>query len=206
MTRRGNYRANFGQRIGLYDRKVRARLADKRVTWIHAVSVGEVAIALKLAARLKELDADLFCVLTTTTTTGFSFAQKNAPSWIEVMYNPIDFWPVIRRAFAVIKPLQIILVEAEVWPNLASQARKRGIPLALANARLSLRSERRFRRFRFFVAPIFRQLDLVCVPEQEDVARWRRLGVERKPYRGHGQHQVRHRANKRATTAAHVSF
>ena len=46
MIRRGNYRANFGQRIGLYDRKVRTRLADKRVTWIHAVSVGEVAIAL----------------------------------------------------------------------------------------------------------------------------------------------------------------
>lgn len=178
MTRRGNYRANFGQRIGLYDRNVRARLADKRVTWIHAVSVGEVAIALKLAARLKQLDADLFCVLTTTTTTGFSFARKNAPSWIEVMYNPIDFWPVIRRAFDVIKPAQIILVEAEVWPNLTAQARARGIPLALANARLSRRSEKRFLRFRFFVAPIFRRLDLVCVPEEEDVPRWRRLGVD----------------------------
>ncbi len=177
MTRRGNYRANFGQRIGLYGRKVRARLADKRVTWIHAVSVGEVAIALKLAARLKELDAALFCVLTTTTTTGFSFAQKNVPPWIEVMYNPIDFWPVMRRAFVVIKPLQIVLVEAEVWPNLVAQARKRGIPVALANARLSGRSEKRFLKFRFFLAPIFRQLDLVCVPEQEDVARWRRLGL-----------------------------
>jgi 3-deoxy-D-manno-octulosonic-acid transferase len=178
MTRRGNYRANFGQRIGLYSRKLRARLANHRVTWIHAVSVGEVAIALKLATRLKQLDADFFCVLTTTTTTGFSFAQKNTPTWIEVMYNPIDFWPIIRRALDVIKPVQIILVEAEVWPNLASQSRKRGIPLALANARLSFRSEKRFRRFRFFVAPIFRQLDLVCVPEKEDVPRWRDLGLD----------------------------
>ena len=121
------------------------------------------------------------------------------------MYNPIDFWPVIRRAFAVIRPIQIILVEAEVWPNLASQARKRGIPLALVNARLSLRSERRFRSFRFFVAPIFRQLDLVCVPEQEDVPRWRRLGVGESHIAVTGSIKY-DRRNKRATTAAHVSF
>ena len=54
-----------------------------------------------------------------------------------------------------------------------------GIPIALANARLSPRSERRFRRFRSFVAPTFRLLDLVCVQEPEDVDRWADLGVER---------------------------
>ena len=177
MTRRGNYRAKFGQRLGFYDDKVRARLAGKRVTWMHAVSVGEVAVALKLAARLKHLDADFFAVLTTTTTTGFGVAAKNSPPWIEVMYNPIDFWPVVRRAFRVLRPVRLFLIEAEVWPNLVAHARHARIPIALANARLSPRSERRFRIFGFFVAPIFRQLDLVCVPETEDVSRWRALGV-----------------------------
>jgi 3-deoxy-D-manno-octulosonic-acid transferase len=177
MTRRGNYREKFGQRLGFYDDNVRARLAGKRVTWMHAVSVGEVAVALKLGSRMKQLDGDLFCVLTTTTTTGFAFAAQNSPPWIEVMYNPIDFWPVMRRAFGVICPAEVILIEAEVWPNLVAQAHKRDIPIAVANARLSPRSERRFQIFRFFVAPIFHQLDLVCVPEPEDVARWRALGV-----------------------------
>jgi 3-deoxy-D-manno-octulosonic-acid transferase len=177
MTRRGNYREKFGQRLGLYDANVRARLAGKRVTWMHAVSVGEVAVALKLASRLKQLDSDLFCVLTTTTTTGFAFAAKTAPNWIEVMYNPIDFAPVTRRAFSVIRPIQIILIEAEVWPNLVALARARDVPIALANARLSRRSERRFRAFRFFVASIFYQLDLICVPEPEDVSRWVALGA-----------------------------
>ena len=177
MTRRGNYREKFGQRLGFYDDKLRARLIDKRVTWMHAVSVGEVAVALKLAARLKELDPELFCVLTTTTTTGFTFASKESPDWIEVMYNPIDFWPVTRRAFNFIRPTRLILIEAEIWPNLVAEARRRAVPIALANARLSPRSERRFRKFRFFVASIFRQLDLVCVPEQEDVGRWSALGV-----------------------------
>ena len=177
MTRRGNYREKFGQRLGFYDDKLRDRLIGKRVTWMHAVSVGEVAVALKLAARLKELDPELFCVLTTTTTTGFTFASKESPDWIEVMYNPIDFWPVTRRAFNVIRPTRLILIEAEIWPNLVAEARRRAVPIALANARLSPRSERRFRKFRFLVASIFRQLDLVCVPEQEDVDRWIALGV-----------------------------
>ena len=179
MTRRGNYREKFGQRLGLYDDTLRDRLLGKRVTWMHAVSVGEVAVALKLAARMKEFDRELFCVLTTTTTTGFTFASKESPDWIEVMYNPIDFWPVTRRAFNIIQPTMLILIEAEIWPNLVAEARRRAIPIGLANARLSPRSERRYRKFRLLVASIFRQLDLVCVPEQEDIDRWTALGVPR---------------------------
>ncbi len=177
MQRRGNYCEKFGQRLGIYDDRLRTRLSRRSVTWIHAVSVGEVAVGLKLAARLKELDPNFFCVLTTTTATGFAFAAKESQDWIEVMYNPLDFWPVMRRAFKIIRPVRIILVEAEIWPNLVAEAHARSIPIALVNARLSPRSERRFRKFRFFVAPVFRQLDLVCVPETEDVARWSALGV-----------------------------
>ena len=179
LLRRGNYRHKFGQRFGVYDRDVQARLASHRCTWIHAVSVGEVAIALKLCAKLSELDPEIFCVLTTTTTTGFAFATREAGERMEVLYSPLDFWPIMRRAYAVIRPIRVILVEAEVWPNLAAEARERGVPLALVNARLSQRSERRFRRFLFLVAPTFRCLDLVCVQEPEDIERWIALGVPR---------------------------
>jgi 3-deoxy-D-manno-octulosonic-acid transferase len=179
MIRRGGYREKFGQRLGIYDGEVRNRLLNQRSTWLHAVSVGEVNIALKLASALRALEPDLHCVLTTTTTTGFALARKNAPPWIEVMYTPLDYWPIMRRAFSVIRPARICLIEAEVWPNLACEAHTRRIPLALVNARLSPRSERRYRRFRFFVAPTFRLIDLVCVPERQDVERWAALGVPR---------------------------
>jgi 3-deoxy-D-manno-octulosonic-acid transferase len=182
MVRRGGYREKFGQRLGIYDRDLRERLScshEKRSTWLHAVSVGEVMIALKLIQQLRTLEPDVHCVLTTTTTTGFALANKNALPRIEVMYTPLDFWPVMRRAFSVIRPARIVLVEAEIWPNLAAEAHARRIPLVLVNARLSPRSERRFRRFQFLVAPTFRLLDLVCVQEPEDVDRWHRLGVER---------------------------
>ena len=179
LARRGNYRHKLGQRFGFYDKEVRARLRGHRCTWIHAVSVGEVAIGLKLAAKLRELDPQFFAVLTTTTTTGFQVATAQATEGLEVLYKPLDFWPIIRRAFAVVRPVRIILVEAEVWPNLAAEARNRRIPLALVNARLSKRSEARFHRFHSLIAPTFRCLDAVCVQEHEDVERWAALGVAR---------------------------
>ncbi len=177
MFRRGGYREKFGQRLGFYGVGVRARLSERRSTWLHAVSVGEVAIALKLAQALRGLEPDWPIALTTTTTTGFAFARMNAPAWIAVMYSPLDFWPIMRHAFAVINPARIVLVEAEVWPNLVAFAHSRRIPIALVNARLSPRSEKRFRRFRFFIAPFFALLDLVCVQEPEDANRWSAIGV-----------------------------
>jgi len=179
MIRRGGYREKFGQRFGVYGRELRVRLEKRRSTWLHAVSVGEVNIALKLSRALRALEPELCCVLTTTTTTGFALARRNAPPWIEVLYTPLDYWPIMRRAFSLIRPSRVVLVEAEVWPNLVAIAHQRGIPTILANARLSARSERRFRRFRLLLAPTFRLLDLVCVQESGDVQRWVAIGVAR---------------------------
>ena len=178
MLRRGNYREKFGQRLGYYDREARARLSGNRRTWVHAVSVGEVMIALKLVATMKQMEPALQIALTTTTTTGFALARQQAPAWMEVLYTPLDFWPIMRRAFALIRPNRLILIEAEVWPNMTALAERRKIPIALVNARLSPRSERRYRTFRFFVRPFFQKLNLVCVQEREDVARWQSLGVK----------------------------
>jgi len=199
MIRRGGYGEKFGQRLGIYDCELRVRLSKQKSTWLHAVSVGEVNIAMKLAKALQALEPDLHCVLTTTTTTGFALANKNAPAWIEVMYTPLDYWPIMRRAFAVIRPTRIVLVEAEVWPNLVALAHERRIPTILVNARLSPRSERRFRRFRFFVAPTFRRLDLVCAQEPDDVDRWVVIGVARDRIRAVGS--IKYDPNGRDQTA-----
>ena len=177
MFKRGQFREKFGQRFGVYSDPVRQKIAGGTWIWIHAVSVGEVLIALKLAQKMKSLQPDLRVALSTTTTTGFALASKSSQPWLEVIYNPIDFPPFIHAALDLIRPSQIILVEAEVWPNLAVNARQRGIPLALVNARLSPRSESRFRRFQFFTAPIFQLLNSICVQEPEDLARWKSLGV-----------------------------
>ena len=177
MLRRGKYRHKFGQRFAIYSRRVRKRLHGGGRTWVHAVSVGEVLIAMKLIRRLREREPERRFVLSTTTSTGFALANEQRSEWLEPIYNPLDFFAFTRQALDLIRPDQIVLVEAEVWPNLVCQARARGVPIALVNARLSPRSESRFRTFRAITAPLFNRLDVICVQEPEDVDRWRSLGV-----------------------------
>ncbi len=179
MLRRGKYRHKFGQRFAVYSTNVRTRLSARPRTWVHAVSVGEVLIALKLIDRLREREPDRAFVLSTTTSTGFALANSHRSDWLEPIYNPLDFILFTRRAIALIRPPQLILVEAEVWPNLVAGVRAKGGRAILVNARLSPRSESRYRRARWITGPIFNTLDAICVPDPEDIDRWQTLGVRK---------------------------
>ena len=179
MLRRGKYRHKFGQRFAIYSPRVREKLARGGWTWIHAVSVGEVLIAQKFIRELKRREPDLHVVLSTTTSTGFALASTEKSDWLEPIYNPVDFLWTVRGALRLIRPRRLILVEAEIWPNLTAEAKAQGATLALVNARLSARSESRYLRVRGLVGPIFNQLDLLCVQEEADATRWAALGVDR---------------------------
>ena len=179
MLRRGKYRHKFGQRFAIYSAGVLEKIQNTGRVWIHAVSVGEVNIALKLIQSLREHDPSLTFVLSTTTSTGFKLAATRKTAWLEPIYNPLDFLPVSRRAVRIIQPRALILVEAEVWPNLVCEVRRSGAKTALVNARLSPKSERRFRAIRWLAAPLFNQLDLLCLQEQSDLERWTSLGIIR---------------------------
>lgn len=178
MLRRGKYRHKFGQRFAIYSARVRQKLSPGGWTWVHAVSVGEVLIALKLIREMKEQDPDLRVVLSTTTSTGYVLANRQRCEWLEPIYHPIDFYWIARRAIRLIRPKLMILVEAEIWPNLTAEAKAQGARLVLVNARLSARSEKRYRLIRWLAAPIFNQLDLLCVQDPVDRERWKSLGVK----------------------------
>src|SRR5204862_8368668 len=139
----------------LYLPEDRARLAAHRWIWIHSISVGETFLALKLARQIHADRPEARILLSTTTTTGFALVQENAADWLEPLYNPVDFRPIVRRALDLLRPERIILIEGEAWPNLLAESWRRGISVSLANARLSPQSERRFRRFRAWTGPIF---------------------------------------------------
>jgi len=179
MLKRGNYRHKFGQRFAIYSRRVRVRLRrlSGRCVWVHAVSVGEVLIALKFIEQLRKTQPELPIVLSTTTSTGYALASRHPASDLEVIYHPVDFWLSTSSAMSLIRPLALIMVEAEIWPNLTHAAKAQGARLALINARLSPRSERRYRRVRSLIGGLFRQLDWVGLQDAEDVERFTRLGA-----------------------------
>ena len=145
MLKRGNYARNFGQRFGLYSRRLRARFTEDSWTWIRAVSVGEMDMALRLLAELKKQDPTLKAVISTTTSTGYSLGVRHANErdWIEVIYSPIDFYPIVKHCLRMVRPRAVILIDSDLWPSFLAVARTSGFPVFLANARLSHRSEKR---------------------------------------------------------------
>jgi 3-deoxy-D-manno-octulosonic-acid transferase len=185
MRRRNGRWRDLAQRVGCFDedtKKTINALPQRERFWVHAVSVGEVGVAKKLITRLLKTHADLGIVLSTTTPTGHALAAELAAQHtgrVVAIFSPVDLPGVGRLMLERIQPTQLVLVEAEVWPNLTAAAERLGIPVSLVNARLSPRSERRYRKFRRFVGPIFGMLKQILVQEEDDIARWESFGVER---------------------------
>ena len=175
LLRRGDYQRCFGQRFGRYSPEVRARLAGGKRIWIQSISVGETMVALKLAHKIKALRPESKLVISATTSTGFAIAAKNQSDWLEAIYNPLDAPLFVGRALALIDPSQLVIIEG-MWPNLLAMTKRRGAPVSLV-ARLSPRSEARFKKFRWITGPCFRLIDKIFVQEPEDIGRWEQMGA-----------------------------
>lgn len=185
MRRRGGYGGRFWERLGFFRADVKARLHAGRgqAWWIHAVSVGEVNVARKLIAEIQRREPERPLVLSVTTCTGRAVAEDNAVPGVTVIYSPLDFGWVVRAVLRCVQPQRYVLMESELWPNLVRRATLRGIPVMLANARLSPRSERRYLKWRTLAEPVFSMLSRVLVQENADVPRWAALGVPRERIR-----------------------
>ena len=177
MCRRGGYRKGFFERFGRFSNDLRAKLLARRRIWIHAVSVGEMFIAMRIARDLRARNPGLAFIFTVTTSTGRAVAEKQLEKDDVLLYFPVDLPWAVRRVLNAIQPLALILVETEIWPNLLRALNRRHIPVILVNGRISDRSSRGFSRLRVFVREIFGLLDLVCVQGQEDALRMLDLGA-----------------------------
>ena len=176
MWRRGNWFPGFSQRFGHFDANVKQALTNRQVLWLHAVSVGEVNLCTQLIRALEPRLPNIKIVVSTTTTTGMAELRRHLPMHISKIYYPIDRRSCVVRALATIKPEAIILVEAEIWPNFIWRAQQLGIPVFLANARLSERSFRGYKRFAFVFRPLFASFAGVGAQNEEDAARLREIG------------------------------
>ena len=175
--RRGGLARNFRQRFGIYSSELRDLLSGKKPIWIHAVSVGEIFLALKLIEAIQARAPGKVIVLSTTTTTGYAVAAEKASDRLIVVHNPVDLPWIAAKVAHLIDPAVYVLIEAEVWPNLVGSLKRRGVPVILSNARLSPRSARRYVKFRSFVEPIFSQLDAITIPFEADRERWKAIGI-----------------------------
>jgi 3-deoxy-D-manno-octulosonic-acid transferase len=174
MTRHGKYRAGLRERLG----KVPARLTQpKQATiWVHAVSVGEVIAVSGLVNEIRRRFPRYRVVVSTTTETGQQLARKHFRE-DNVFYFPLDFAFAIRPYLETLRPQLIVIAETEFWPNFLRLAKHSGARIAVVNARISDRSWPGYRRMRWLLTRVLRQVDLFLAQTDSDRKRLADIGA-----------------------------
>lgn len=175
MLRRGGFGTRLGERVAVYTTPLEYEPCG--AVHVHAVSVGESMLALKLIREWMVSDPERRFVLATGTATGHAIATAAAIPGLRVTYSPLDFRWMVRAYLRRFEPSQIVLIEGEVWPHLLLACQKRKIPVRLVNARMSPRSARRFARFAAWLRPVYGLLDAVAIQETGDSGIWETLGI-----------------------------
>lgn len=145
--------------------------------WVHAVSVGEVNAAQPLIEALRRRYAPRPVVVTTVTPTGSERVRKLFGDGVFHVYLPYDLPRAVARFLDRIRPTLAVVMETEIWPNLFHQCGRRGIPLAVVNARLSARSLRGYRPIRGLVRQALAHVALVAAQSHADARRYCALGA-----------------------------
>lgn len=179
LARRGRqepgYQVAVAERFGHYT--VPPLPADGRTLWLHAVSLGETRAAAVLLARLRAQLPQMRLLLTHGTATGRAEGAALLREGDVQVWLPWDTPGAVQRFLAHFRPRLGLLLETEVWPNLAAACAAAGVPLALANARLSAKSLRQAQRLGWLSRPAFRSLSAVWAQTQDDAARLTSLGA-----------------------------
>lgn len=179
MQRRGGYWSRFADRFGILPAKVEDRLRRMHgAVWIHAVSIGEVYVAGQVMRALRDGATETAFVLSTTSSTGWTEAEKILAPQDVLIFYPFDFPFSVRRMLDLIRPQAFIFVESEIWPNMLRYCHHRGVPLFLVNGRISDRSAVGYRLLRRWFGPALCMFSASFVQSGEDKDRLLAAGAD----------------------------
>ena len=167
------YREGFAERFGFGGTGAAARCL-----WLHAVSLGEVTAAAALVRGLQRRHPGTPLLVTTATPTGRAKARSLFGASAGVRYLPYDTPGAVARFLDGVDPLVAIVMETELWPNLLLTCARRGVPVVLASARLSMRSVSTYRRFGSLFRDLFTANVTVAAQSDEDADRFALIGAD----------------------------
>ncbi len=176
LRRRGRQEPGYlqavGERFGRYENP-----AAPGALWIHAVSLGETRAAAILVQALRRRDPSLRLLLTHGTATGRAEGERLVQPGDQQAWLPWDTPAAVAGFLDHFRPCAGVLMETEVWPNLAAACTQRGVPLALANARLSPKSLRQALRLSVLARPAYASLAAVWAQSEDDAQRLTATGA-----------------------------
>ncbi|HEY5653912.1 MAG TPA: 3-deoxy-D-manno-octulosonic acid transferase [Pontiella sp.] len=177
MLKRGGYGQHFLQRIGLFRASTKVKFREHQRIWVHAVSVGEIYVALKFIKAYRSKYPDACFALSTTTSTAHAIGRKEIDDRDVLFYFPVDLPIIIKKVLCIVNPERLVLVEGEFWPNLIRLADNKGIPISLINGRMSERSYKGYRKLKPLTSDILRRIKPVCVQVNKDAERMIGIGA-----------------------------
>jgi 3-deoxy-D-manno-octulosonic-acid transferase len=170
--RQPGYLEAVPERFGTY-----APASDGPRIWIHAVSVGETRAAAPIIEALARRHPSHRILVTHMTPTGRATGVELFGDRVERAWLPYDVGFAARRFLAHYRPQFGILLETEIWPRLLEECARAGVPVVLANARMSARSARRYARFPAFTRWALANLSGVAAQTAVDAQRLGELGA-----------------------------
>ena len=175
VLRRGKYAAGLWQRFGFLPA---FEQSEKKVLWLHCVSVGETNAARPLVKEILENFPEYRLVVSTTTRTGQELAKQIFQDQADlVFYFPLDWKFTVRRALKKIKPDVVLLMETELWFNFLRQASRSGARVAIVNGRLSEKSFKRYSHIKKTMRRVLHYIDLALMQSRSDAKRLTGLGI-----------------------------
>lgn len=168
-------RSALAERFGMLSESELACIEGAGTILVHAVSVGETMAALPLLKGIRARFPEKRLVISNVTETGRGVALKsNADLCI---YFPFDYPFAVRSVLKKVRPDLVVIMETEIWPNFIKEARRAGIPVLLANGRISDRSVPRYLRLSWFFRPVLQKLSALCMQTAVDAERIESIGA-----------------------------
>ena len=167
------YRQRWLERFGYVDSLV----SEKKVIWIHAVSVGEIHASKPLVEFIRSHFMDYQLLITTVTPSGAATAGKIFAGSVQHRYFPYDLPFAVSRFLETVKPHILLILETEIWPNLYRQCRKSNIPILLLNARLSARSLKGYQMVKALTASTLEDTTVIAAQSTPDAERFIQAGA-----------------------------
>lgn len=167
------YRLRWRERLGFADTPA----PGSRPLWLHAVSVGETLAAQPLVAAIRAAYPDLPLLITTMTPTGSERVRAIWGDAVQHVYAPYDYPGAIARFLRHWRPCALVVMETELWPNTLAAVRGHGLPVLLANARLSERSARGYAKAGALTREMMQNLSVVAAQDQATASRFCALGL-----------------------------
>jgi 3-deoxy-D-manno-octulosonic-acid transferase len=172
----GKTRRGIRERLGSYAKGFTEQLRDRDVIWVHAVSVGETRAVAPLLMSLRSRHPGAVLLLSHVTETGREVAL-NVPEVDHCIFFPFDLSWVVCRALRRIKPKVVVLMETEIWPNFLHAAQRQGVPVIVANGRISDRSLKRYLMAGRLLRPVLACVTTFCMQTAQDARRIRLMGA-----------------------------